>query len=132
MYKRQLQSYYIENLGNGKFKATPLPIKAQFAPINDLLVTDLNNDENLDVVIAGNNLANHYEYGPIDAMKGLILLGNGDGSFKVLPPAESGYDASGFAKRLSLLKGTGTDIKIALAKNNSGLVLYSLQRPSIP
>ena len=38
------KSAYIENLGNGKFSFHSLPIEAQFAPVYDFEITDLNND----------------------------------------------------------------------------------------
>src|SRR5690606_21289338 len=38
----ELRSSYLENLGNGKIKLSPLPIEAQFAPINGIISKDFN------------------------------------------------------------------------------------------
>ncbi|MDO1514268.1 VCBS repeat-containing protein [Maribacter confluentis] len=38
------KSIFLENVGNGIFKHSELPIEAQFAPINDIAILDYNND----------------------------------------------------------------------------------------
>jgi hypothetical protein len=94
---------FVENLGNGKFAIAPLPILAQLAPINDMIVQDLNDDGNLDIIAVGNNKSNSVFWGPIDAMNGLVMLGDGKGNFKCLDYPESGFFVPGDARSLTHL-----------------------------
>src|SRR5690606_18619584 len=76
------QSVFIENKGNGKFEFHPLPVEAQLAPINAIIARDFNNDGNIDLVIGGNYFQTEVETPQYDAGKGLLLKGNGDGTFE--------------------------------------------------
>lgn len=49
---------YIENLGEGDFKITSLPIQVQTVPIFGMSVKYFNDDGNLDVLMVGNDLGN--------------------------------------------------------------------------
>ncbi|HIO72535.1 MAG TPA: RNA-binding protein, partial [Flavobacteriales bacterium] len=66
-------SCYVENLGKGRFKITPLLIEAQTAPIYGITVLDFNKDDRLDVFLCGNSYSNFYEEGNLDAFRGLLL-----------------------------------------------------------
>ena len=76
-------SSYVENLGNGNFKLSSLPFKAQLSNINDILVDDFNEDGNLDLVTIGNLFVSEIETPRNDAGNGLLMYGNGNGSFEV-------------------------------------------------
>ncbi|MEZ4824812.1 MAG: VCBS repeat-containing protein [Bacteroidia bacterium] len=78
---RYLQTSYIENLSNGKFRVTPLPVNAQFAPVNGIVVADVNADNQLDFMLVGNDYGNEVFAGTYDAFQGLIFTGNGKGEF---------------------------------------------------
>ncbi len=67
------RSIYIENLGKGHFKPIELPIEAQFAPINDIKVTDIDSDGFKDLLLIGNDYGNEPFVGVLDAFNGLIL-----------------------------------------------------------
>ncbi|GAB3252040.1 VCBS repeat-containing protein [Larkinella harenae] len=116
-----LQSAYIENLGNGEFKMTPLPRMAQQAPVFGITVQDFNYDGKLDAVLTGNFYPNEVNMGRQDASLGLVLLGDGHGNFKPLMPRESGFRVSGDARRSVLLTGKGLDTLIVTAVNGQGL-----------
>ncbi|MFS4457403.1 VCBS repeat-containing protein [Maribacter sp. 2304DJ31-5] len=99
-----LQSMYIENIGNNKFKAVPLPKEAQWAPIMDLLADDVNNDGLTDVLLVGNNYGIEPVAGRHDAFTGLLMLGKGDGNFDPLSIQESGFYVDGDARSIVKLK----------------------------
>jgi hypothetical protein len=87
----ELRSVFVENLGGGRFRPRPLPVQAQVAPIQSLLVADFNGDGRPDVLAAGNSYDFEYSTGRADA-GGLCLLVN-DGSksrFRCLSKRETG------------------------------------------
>ncbi|NBA88677.1 RNA-binding protein [Emticicia sp. CRIBPO] len=115
-------SAYIENLGNGSFKITELPVYAQFSVVNGMLVKDLDQDGNLDVLISGNNYGNETSIGRYDASNGIFLKGDGKGNFTV--KNYSGFYAPGDAKALvSFYDGSG-NMLIASAENRGKLRLF--------
>jgi hypothetical protein len=116
-----LQSAYIENLGNGEFKLTPLPRMAQQSPVFGAVVQDFNHDGNLDAVLTGNFFPNEVNMGREDASFGLVLLGDGRGHFKPLMPRESGFLISGDARQSVFLTGKGLDSLLVTAVNGKGL-----------
>lgn len=78
------------NLGKGKFDMQALSREAQFGPINDLLIKDINQDGHLDVIAVGNSQASETTYGWHDASVGICLLGNDDHTFRAMSPEQSG------------------------------------------
>ena len=96
-------SCFIKNNGNGKFSLQPLPDMAQLAPLNGMVVDDINHDGNLDVMICGNDFGAEVSNGRDDAMNGLVLLGDGNGTFRSLLFPQSGFFVPGDAKGLAKL-----------------------------
>jgi len=82
-------SVYWEN-DNGQFIKHVLPKRAQISPIQDILIDDFDNDNHLDVIIAGNLFVTEIETASYDAGVGLFLKGNSTGHFTVVPSFESG------------------------------------------
>jgi enediyne biosynthesis protein E4 len=95
-----LKTSYIENLGEGKFKISALPMQVQTAPINGMLVEDFDTDGNLDVLMVGNDFGNEVSVGRLDAFNGILLKGDGKGKFKPLTISESAFCVKGDAKGL--------------------------------
>jgi len=125
-----LQSSVLINDGTGKFDIKPLPTEAQFAPIYGILPQDFNQDGNLDIALVGNDYSIEYMSGRIDAFNGLVLLGNGDASFKSLRPFESGFSVKGDAKGLvSLFNNKGNQIVLS-TQNKDSLVVHEYLSPS--
>ena len=119
-----MASSYIENLGGGKFSVKPLPLLAQVAPINGMVTTDVNGDGNLDVMLVGNDYGNEVFAGRYDASTGLVLLGDGKGSFEVLPSAQSGFYVAGDAKALvKLYRKNGAEL-FAASQNKDSIRVY--------
>lgn len=129
-----LSSLYVENLGNGKFKTSPLPIEAQYAPIFGMEVQDYNNDNNLDILLVGNMHPVEALTGAFDAFSGLCLLGDGEGNFKATKSSESGLKIDGDAKAVVQLQSANGS-PIVLASQNLGptkAYTYSSNKKIIP
>ena len=120
------ESSYIENLGNGRFKKTPLPIQAQFSNINDIMISDFNKDGDLDILTVGNLFASEIETPRNDAGTGLLLLGDGAGNFSVLTNKESGFFANRNAKKIVMISNKKQK-KILVANNNDNLQCFTIK-----
>ena len=120
-----LQSCYIQNLGNDKFQIKPLPIQAQFAPLYGMVAEDVDGDGNLDVVINGNDFGTEVGTGRYDALNGLILKGDGKGNFKPLTIQQAGIYIPGDGKALVALRSVDNSLLIAASQNKSTLKLFS-------
>jgi len=118
-------SSYIENLGNGSFKVTKLPRIAQISNINDMLVTDVNKDGNLDLIAVNNLFVSEIETPRNDAGFGLVLLGDGNGEFSPVRGVESGFIARGDAKGIIEMDIMGKSY-ILVANNGDRLQVFSL------
>lgn len=114
-----MSTSYVENLGNGKFKIHQLPILVQVAPVNGIIPYDINNDGNLDVFMVGNDYGNEPTVGQDDAFTGLVLLGDGKGSFEVKSSASSGFSVTGDAKSLARIAGVNGDLFVATQNRDS-------------
>lgn len=111
-----MQSVWIENLGAGKFKTHVLPLQAQFAPVNAIVANDIDNDGNVDLIIAGNEYQTDVGIGRYDASYGLVLKGNGKGGFNSYNVQKSGFIIDGDVKALQLVnvKDKGTLLVAAI------------------
>jgi len=112
-------SVIVENKGNGVFEIHELPVEAQFSSVNGIVIEDLNGDQNLDLILAGNMYTSEVETARNDAGLGCVLLGDGTGGFTALPPYESGLLSYGDVKSVVLFS-RGSQGKTLLVGNNSG------------
>jgi hypothetical protein len=96
-------SMYLHNDGAGKFTSHPLPNAAQIAPIRGIVVTDVDGDGNLDLIVAGNLYEAEPNTARADAGNGLWLKGDGKGRFTPVSPAESGLLAPKNVSGLTLM-----------------------------
>ncbi len=120
-----LQSCYINNLGNGKFEIKPLPIQAQFAPLYGMVAEDVDGDGNLDVTINGNDFGTEVGTGRYDALNGLVLKGDGKGNFKALTIQQAGIYIPGDGKALVALRSANNALLLAASQNKSTLKLFT-------
>lgn len=84
-------SGWFENQGNGKFVMHEFPNIAQLSSVNSIVVDDYNNDQNPDILIAGNLYDAEVETARNDAGFGLLLLGDGKGAFTPSMRDDSGF-----------------------------------------
>lgn len=111
-------SSYIENLGGLKFKISKLPETCQIAPINNVLVKDLDNDGYLDALLVGNDTTGETIYGQTDALIGIYLKGSVNG-FISTKQEKSGFYVPEQSHHISTLQSiTGESLIIATQNNN--------------
>ncbi len=121
------ESVYLENLGNLQFELHPLPIEAQFAPVFGLQSLDINQDQFEDILLCGNSYATETMTGRYDALMGLVLLGNGTGTFQSMNIQESGFYLPKDGKSLGIIPVAKKPVVLA-ATNNDSLYAFSLTR----
>jgi len=117
-------SSYIENLGNGKFNITPLPLETQFSTVNSILVNDFDGDGNADVILAGNDYSPEVETGRYDASVGNFLKGDGKGHFKNIPAAQTGFFVDTYARDMKTIS-TQNGKLILVGNNNDRMKVIS-------
>jgi enediyne biosynthesis protein E4 len=83
---------------DGSFTLVALPSEAQLAPVYGLLADDVDGDGHVDLLLAGNFDGFKPEIGRQSASFGLVLRGNGKGSFTPLRGRESGFAVPGQAR----------------------------------
>jgi hypothetical protein len=121
-------SVWIENKGNGKFQAHNLPLEAQVAPINTIIVADMNGDGITDILLAGNEYQNELMTGPYDASYGLFLKGIGKGNFEPVSPVQSGFILDGDIKSLKEIENNKKEKFILAAVNDDRLRSFKINK----
>lgn len=97
------------NDGSGKFTFKPLPAVAQLAPTFGVVSTHFDGDGKLDLVLAQNFYHPQRETGRMNGSLSLVLLGNGDGTFRPLPPDVSGVSLVGDARSAATVDLNGNN-----------------------
>ncbi len=120
-------SSYIENIGNGTFKVVALPDECQVAPINDMLVKDINNDGFLDVLLVGNDFTAETNYGKYDALMGIYLKGSDQG-FKAITSKKSGFYAPGQSHHIIEIRTRNNNNKVLVSQNNDKVMMFSINK----
>lgn len=114
----------------GKYEVSYLPIEAQIAPINGIVVMDINNDKLLDLIIAGNFYQAEIETGRADSGTGKILINKGNKEFEALAVYESGLFLNKDTKSLNLLGlGKGKRPSLVVGNNKEKCQLISINYP---
>jgi hypothetical protein len=117
------ESSYLENRGQGDFSLKALPSSIQVSPINSISVCHLNDDQYLDFLAVGNSFAEETLSGYLDAGIGVYALGNGDGTFNILPPYKSGFCVMTDAKAIYPIE-IANKRKWVIASNQAPLMWY--------
>ncbi|MEO7983939.1 MAG: VCBS repeat-containing protein [Bacteroidota bacterium] len=117
-----------ENNGNGKFIMSPLPVEAQFAPVNAILCYDFDGDGNKDLLLAGNEYQTEVMTGRYDASYGLLLKGNGKNNFRAVPPVTSGFIVNGDIKDMKMIVTANGDQLIIVAVNDGLMKIFRIKK----
>jgi len=128
LFCNETRTCYFENTGNGKFLKHPLPVEAQFAPVNAIICDDLDNDGYKDLLLAGNEYQAEVIRGRYDASYCCFLRGNTNKSFTAVTPAESGFIVEGDVKDMSLIELAGNKKIVLMAVNNDSLRAFQLNK----
>ena len=115
----ELRSAILVNQDNGQFLMKWLPREAQLFPVRSIITHDLDNDGNLDIMLAGNSQDAHFSYGKDLAGQGLVLMSTGGGEFSALSAKESG------------LKMAGVTTSLTMVQTNIGKVLLALRQEEV-
>jgi hypothetical protein len=118
------ESVYVENLGNGKMKVTPLPIHAQFSFVQDILARDVDSDGKKDIILVGNNYGVDIENGRCDASHGLVLINAGKGKFIAQNVGSSGFSTKGLDTR----KIVAVSDNVLVVSSNNGPLQFFKQK----
>lgn len=124
----EFRTCWFENDGDGHFTKHPFNNSAQFAPVNAILVDDFNNDKHLDILMAGNNYGLRAEMGRNDASFGMLLIGNGKGSFTNISSVESGLELRGECRDLQIVRLANGNKLIIAGINNNKPITYLLKK----
>ena len=121
-------SMYLHNDGGGKFSARPLPNLTQISPIKGIIAEDVDNDGNLDLIVAGNLYDSEPNIPRADAGNGLWLRGDGKGHFTPVPPAESGFLAPLNVSGLALVH-TARGKAVLVANTADSVQAFNIRKP---
>ncbi|MEQ1676006.1 MAG: VCBS repeat-containing protein [Chitinophagaceae bacterium] len=116
----EVRSGYFENNGKGVFTFHPFELAAQFAPVNSILITDVDNDGIKDILLAGNEYEYNVAVGRMDASYGLLMKGNGK-SFSPMAPLRSGWICNGDVRDLKMIQDKKWGRMMLVARNNDSL-----------
>ncbi|WP_375581367.1 VCBS repeat-containing protein [Marivirga tractuosa] len=83
------QTTVLLNKGNGEFKKANLPYEVQFSAVHAIEIMDIDEDGNLDLILAGNEGDFKPQFGKLDANDGLVLFGDGKGNFDIISEYKS-------------------------------------------
>jgi hypothetical protein len=119
-----MNSSYIENLGKGQFRMFALPRLAQISPVLAIQVIDFDEDGNLDMLLSGNDYGNEISTGRLDASKGLLLRGNGQGKFREIYLGQSGLNLDGDSKALVKVKSSQGKLLLMNSQNLGAIKSY--------
>ncbi|MDX2187098.1 MAG: VCBS repeat-containing protein [Opitutaceae bacterium] len=116
-------------LSNGsRFTFTPLPRVAQMAPLTCLWLGDLNQDGKVDLVAGQNSPLPHPVIGRFSGGLGVVLAGNGDGTFREVAPHDSGLLLPGFATDLVKLTGASIPPLFVVARNDEPALVFTVAK----
>ncbi|MEQ8550442.1 MAG: VCBS repeat-containing protein [Cyclobacteriaceae bacterium] len=121
----ELATIVLLNNQGKSFTKAELPVEAQFSNTIALETLDIDKDGNEDIILGGNFYASKPEVGRYDAQYGLVLKGNGDGTFKAIISKDSGIELLGETRDIMSIN-TKAGINIISAGNNEPLQRFKL------
>ena len=121
----QDQSVYLENLEGGQFKVTPLSDKAQWGPINSILIDSNSTNQKTQVFMIGNDLGGNPFEGNQDAFSSLLLTVTNEG----FESHNLGFGYLGHATDIKKIKLKGGGELILVAQNNGKLKAFRMNDP---
>ncbi len=115
---KNLSSICLINNGNGEFEKIQLPIEAQFSPIMNFAIADIDQDQSPEIIAIGNLYPTEVETTRYDASIGIVLKYN-KGKFDVIHNSKSGI----------IIHGDSKDSKIINVNNNKTLIVTNNDGP---
>lgn len=109
----------------GRLDIKKLPTEAQFSTVNGIYVHDFNHDGIKDILVAGNKFDVEVETTAADASPGLLMLGQGNFTYRCLKPLESGFSVPYNVKDMHVLK-TGDNTTVLVSVSDGELKSFDL------
>ena len=106
------------NEGNGQFTLNPLPKEVQFSCVCDIYCTDLNGDQQVDLILGGNDSGFTPQFSKLDASYGHVLLNQGAGQYKWVENRESQLFVKGDIKHFEEIRIGGKTFLLITINNN--------------
>ena len=120
-----LRSLVLLNKGDGTFETVYLPFEAQWFPVKSIHIEDADGDGNPDLILGGNLFdVKPSMGGRQDAGYGLVLKGDGAGSFEVLSISESGFYVEGEIRAILPIHLGNENSNIIVARNNDEILIF--------
>jgi hypothetical protein len=126
-----LATSFVDNDGDGTFSVRPLPTRAQLSPMYDAWSRDVTENGHTDLVLGGNFHGVVPAQGRYDASFGIVLRGDGTGTWTARPPTETNLYLSGQIRALRSLRTTGGEYLLLAARNNAPLQVLRVQTGTI-
>ena len=130
-FKREVKTFktsLFKNRGDNTFDRIDLPKMAQFSEVHGVLIEDFDKDNNLDVLLTGNNYGTDVEMGRSDASIGCVLIGDGKGGFNALSNLTSGFKVIGDARGVYKINTSRQPLILVLRNNQSPSYFSILER----
>jgi enediyne biosynthesis protein E4 len=127
----QMASCYIENLGNGQFKQTPLPWQAQLAPLFGMLPHDADNDGDLDLLLTGNDYGMELLQGRADAFHGLVLRNDNGAPTVPVSLEQSHFYAPDNSRALVQMSRANGDQLLLVSQHKKGIRVLQTQQKAV-
>ena len=118
-----LKTAYFESDANGKFVEKALPVEAQLSPVFTITTLDYNQDGHKDIFLGGNIQHARLRFGKCDANYGVLLSGDGEGSFTNVPSFKSGFKVLGDVRSSIYINHT-----LLLGLNQQKVKAYTLKQ----
>ena len=118
-----METSWVENLGNNKFKLHKLPKEAQWAPVFGTTTFDLNQDGYEDLLIIGNDYGVEVNQGRLDALQGLVLINDQNKSFNPQTMEQSNFIVPKNGKSLVQID-IGKQPYFVASQNNDSLKIF--------
>lgn len=96
-------SLFLSN-ANGKLHMAALPIQAQYSPVYSITTQNIAG-ENDGLLLCGNISHARIRFGKYDANYGVLLKGDGKGSYQYIPQRQSGFNLHGDVRSVLQLTG---------------------------
>jgi hypothetical protein len=108
-----------------EFNFSPFENKVQQSPINSMLLEDFDGDNQLDLLLAGNNYQSEIETTRADAGIGSYLKGNGKGGFVYVPNTDHGFFADKDVRNMKTVN-TKQGKMLLVINNNDSHVIFTI------
>ena len=105
------------------FRLEALPNAAQVSPVFSIVAEDLDGDDISDILLMGNFYGLKPEGGRLDANRGVMLKGMGDGKFEPISSKQSGLFIKGEVRDAVLIPGANGS-RLVIARNNLPALIF--------